>query len=526
MEANGVTVYMILIIILYALSLVGLATYGFHSLGLTVLYHRSSKHKLDDRRDDNLTQSSHHPISLEPASRDEASGESWPHVTVQLPVFNERYTVERLVDAVAQLDYPRDRFQIQVLDDSTDDTTEIARRVVAKHRARGLDVQLIHRTDRVGFKAGALDAGLETAAGELVAVFDADFVPEQDWLRRTVGEFRDPRLGCLQTRWGHLNRDYSALTRTQALGVDGHFVVEQTARARAGLFLNFNGTAGLWRRACIEDAGGWQADTLTEDLDLSYRAQLQGWRVGYLPDVVVPAELPAQLDAFKRQQFRWAKGSLQTARKLASDVWQVDEPLPVRLAGLIHLTSYAVHPLMLLALLLALPMGYWAGSLMRFFPWFALVAVGPPLMYSLARTSQTPRMRDRLRVIPLLTLLGFGISLNNTVAAVEALTGRGTPFRRTPKFDLHDRADSWADSVYALPQNPVVWGELALAGYALLTMFLLWPQHGWAIVPWMLVYAAGYLSVAGVSFAQSWQRRRALAAFSRPTDSSATQDTI
>lgn len=504
---------MTIVIGLYVICLIGLASYGVHTLWLTVLYLRSNSWASDG------SQSAQGPHD----------GESpeWPYVTVQLPVFNERHTVERLVKAVAQLDYPRDRLQVQVLDDSTDSTTAIARRVVVGYQEAGLDIQLLHRIDRVGFKAGALAAGLESATGELIAMFDADFVPQPDWLRRTVLRFRDdPHLGCLQTHWGHLNRDYSSLTRAQALGVDGHFVVEQTVRSRTGLFLNFNGTAGLWRRTCIDDAGGWQADTLTEDLDLSYRAQLRGWRVGYLPDVVVPAELPAQLDAFKRQQFRWAKGSLQTARKLALGVWRADAPWHVRLAGFIHLTSYAVHPLMLLTLLLALPIGFWAGPALRLFPWFALAGVGPPLMYSLAHTSYMPRLRDRLRMIPLLTLLGFGISLNNSVAAVEALTGRGTPFRRTPKFNLLDRQGSWADSAYALPRNPVVWGELALGAYALLTMVLLWPHHGWAIVPWVLIYAAGYFFVAGVSLAQSWQRRRAhtLAADHRPStaDSSAT----
>lgn len=490
---------MIVVVALYVLCLVGLAVYGLHTLWLALAYLRSTL-----------------PQSVDPPDPGDVA--SWPRVTVQLPVFNERYTVERLLEAVAGLDYPRDRLQIQVLDDSTDVTTAIARQLVARYQAQGLDIHLLHRTDRTGFKAGALAKGLESATGELVAVFDADFVPAADWLRHTVPAFSDAQLGCLQTRWGHLNRGYSVITRAQALGVDGHFVVEQTVRARRGLFLNFNGTAGLWQRACIDDAGGWQADTLTEDLDLSYRAQLCGWRVGYRPTVVVPAELPAQLDAFKRQQFRWAKGSLQTARKLASSMWQADLPWRVRLAGLLHLTSYAVHPLMLLVLLLALPIGHWSGALLRLFPWFTLAAIGPPLLYSLARTTHTLRLRDRLRVLPLLTLLGFGISLNNSVAAFEALTGRGSAFRRTPKFDLRDRRGRWADSVYALPRNPVVWGELGLAGYALFTMVVLWPEHGWAIVSWMMLYAAGYLFVAGLTLLQSWQRRRALVRLSRPAD--------
>ncbi|MFQ5342226.1 MAG: glycosyltransferase [Anaerolineae bacterium] len=492
---------MIVVVVLYVFCLVGLAAYGLHTLWLTLTYLRSTV-----------------PQPVIVPNFDDAA--SWPRVTVQLPVFNERYTVERLLKAVAGLDYPRERLQIQVLDDSTDVTTAIARQLVTDYQAQGLDIHLLHRTDRTGFKAGALAEGLATATGELIAVFDADFVPGADWLRRAVPAFSDPQLGCLQTRWGHLNRDYSVLTRAQALGIDGHFVVEQAARAGRGLFLNFNGTAGLWRRVCIDDASGWQADTLTEDLDLSYRAQLRGWRMDYRPRVEVPAELPAQLDAFKRQQFRWAKGSIQTALKLGPGLWRADISRRVRLAGLAHLTGYVVHPLMLLTLLLALPIGYWSGSLLRIFPWFTLAAAGPPLLYSVARTSDTPRLRDRLRVLPLLTLLGFGISLNNSVAVFEALTGRGSAFRRTPKFNLLDRHGSWAGSVYALPRNPIVWGELALAGYALLAIVLLWPAHGWVIVPWIAVYASGYLFVAGLSLAQSWQRRRTQARFPRPADPS------
>jgi len=278
----------------YVLCGVLLSLYGLNSLMLTGIY-------LLRRRD----------ISPEPLSPAE-----WPRVTVQLPIYNELHTAERLLTAVAGLDYPRDRLEIQALDDSTDATRELVTKVVERLRQQGVDIVHITRHDRAGFKAGALTMGLVQAKGELVAIFDADFLPPADFLKRLVPYFSDTAVGFIQTRWGHVNRDYSTLTQTEALGMDGHFVVEQTARNRAGLFINFNGTAGIWRRDCIDDAGGWTGDTLTEDLDLSYRAQLRGWRSTYLPGMVVPSELPPQIAAFKRQQARWAQGSIQTALKL------------------------------------------------------------------------------------------------------------------------------------------------------------------------------------------------------------------
>jgi len=281
---------MILVEVLYAISAILLSIYGLNNLVLTWLYLRHRKDTI-----------------FIPDPPDE-----WPFVTVQLPIYNEMHIVTRLVETTAALDYPRDRLEIQVLDDSDDGTHKIAAWAVDAARLRGVDIVHITRAERLGFKAGALSEGLSIARGEFVAVFDADFVAPPDFLKRVVPQFHDPSVGCVQARWGHLNRDYSALTQVQALGIDGHFIVEQTARSRAGLFLNFNGTAGVWRRAAIDDAGGWQGDTLTEDLDLSYRAQLKGWRFAYLPDVVVPAEIPAQISAFKRQQARWAQGSIQT----------------------------------------------------------------------------------------------------------------------------------------------------------------------------------------------------------------------
>jgi cellulose synthase/poly-beta-1,6-N-acetylglucosamine synthase-like glycosyltransferase len=482
--------------ILYALSIIGLTIYGFNSTWLVLLYLKAKRRQPADA----------HPSAEAPF---------WPCVTVQLPIFNERYTVERLLEAVTRLDYPRDRLQIQVLDDSTDLTTKLVRNLVTQYQARGLNIQLMHRVRRDGFKAGALAKGLERATGELIAIFDADFVPGADWLRRTVPEFRDSQLGCLQTRWGHLNHDQNLLTRLQALALDGHFVVEQTARADSGLFLNFNGAAGLWRRAAIEDAGDWRADTLTEDFDLSYRAQLRGWRAGYLPDVVVPAELPTQIDAFRQQQFRWAKGNAQTMRKLAPRIWRAQLPLRVRLAALIHLAGYVFQLFMLALLVLSLPVGLWAGGIQHYFVWAGLAAFGLPLLYGLSKTEYTPRLRDRLIIMPLLLLLGYGLSLSNSVAVLQGLVGYGGEFIRTPKFNLDNRR---AHTLDATLRHSVGWGELILSAYALGVIALLWPKEGWASVPWLLSYVAGYLFIVGLNIKQSRQLEHSRQRRSEPAD--------
>src|ERR1700683_2179867 len=301
----------------YFVVLFGLSLYGLHRYVIVYLFLKN-RHKPPQPR---------------------ATFDKLPPVTVQLPIFNEMYVVERLLKSVAALDYPRDLLQVQVLDDSTDEPTWIAARRVAELRAAGLDIELVHRTDRMGFKAGALEAGMRSCKGEFVLILDADFVPAPDMLRKTIHFFTDDKIGMIQTRWGHLNRTYSLLTRVQAMFLDGHLLLEQTARSRSGRFFNFNGTAGLWRRTCIEEAGGWQHDTLTEDLDLSYRAQLMGWRFVFLVDVVTPAELPIEMSAFKTQQHRWTKGSIQTCKKLLPRIWMSELPLWIKAEATIHLTS-------------------------------------------------------------------------------------------------------------------------------------------------------------------------------------------
>lgn len=428
-----------------------------------------------------------------------------PIVTVQLPVFNELYVVERLIDAVARLEYPRHRLHIQVLDDSTDETTALAEARAAHWQARGVDIRVIHRAVRKDYKAGALREGLKTARGELVAIFDADFVPRPDFLRRTVPHFRGrPRLGFLQTRWAHLNGDYSPLTRAQTLALDGHFVVEQTARQRAGLFMNFNGTAGLWRRACIADAGGWQGDTLSEDLDLSYRAQLRGWECLYLPDVTAPAEVPPQVNAFKQQQFRWAKGSVQCLRKLWRPLLTAQQPWFKRMQGLIHISSYLAHPLMVLLLLLTLPTLLSARQVHLPLTLLTPVSLGPPLLYASAQAALYRDWPRRIAYLPLLALLGTGIALNNTWAIVEALLGRQTAFRRTPKFHVAARGEGWAGNPYALGLEPQIVGEVLLGLYALATVAVAMVKGHFFAVPFLLLYAGGF----GYMAALGWRHSR------------------
>jgi cellulose synthase/poly-beta-1,6-N-acetylglucosamine synthase-like glycosyltransferase len=339
-----------------------LSFYGLHRFRMVYLYyrHRSNRPCMTAR-----------PVGADWPRR----WRGWPHVTIQLPIYNEKYVVERLIDAVAAMDYPRERLEIQVLDDSTDETGEIARAAVARHAAAGLSIHYLHRKERTGYKAGALAAGLKQARGEFLAIFDADFLPPADFLRRTVPHFADRNVGMVQTRWTYVNRHYSLLTEVQAVLLDGHFVLEHGARSGAGLFFNFNGTAGVWRRAAIEEAGGWEHDTLTEDTDLSYRAQLAGWKFVYLPDVECPSELPVDMNAFKTQQARWAKGLLQTAGKILPRVLRARLPWQVKLEAFYHLTAGISYPLMLLLSALLLP-----AMIVRFYQgWWQVLWIDLPL---------------------------------------------------------------------------------------------------------------------------------------------------
>jgi len=419
--------------------------------------------------------------------------EAWPVVTVQLPVYNELYVVKRLIDAVVRLDYPRDRLQIQVLDDSTDETTRLAGARVAHHRERGVDIELVHRQDRRGFKAGALSQGLETARGEFIAIFDADFVPPVDFLRRTIPHLvADDQLGFVQTRWGYLNADYSALARAQTIALDGHFVVEHLARNRNGLLMNFNGTAGVWRLAAIESGGGWQSDTLIEDVDLSFRAQLAGWQALYLPDVECPAELPPQVAAFKRQQARWATGAAQCLVKLAAPLLQSSLAWPARLEGLLHLSVWISHPMSLLLLLLTLPMLLGQIPLAFNLTIFWLVALGPIFAYAVSQRYLYADWKRRMLHMPVLAMLGIGLALSNTLAITRGLLTRDRAFRRTPKFHIEGRSDRWMGNRYVLPFEWITLIELAIAVYALATVGVALALGNYFAVPFLLIYVGGY----------------------------------
>ncbi|HET8576851.1 MAG TPA: glycosyltransferase [Methylomirabilota bacterium] len=443
--------------------------------------------------------------------------EPLPTVTVQLPLYNERYVAARLLEAVGRLDYPADRLQIQVLDDSSDDTPAVVAAVSERLRARGLEVAHLRRGVRTGFKAGALAEGLVQARGELIAIFDADFVPPPDFLRATIRHF-GPGVAVVQARWEHLNRSFSALTVAQSFGIDGHFGVEQTARARSGLLLNFNGTAGVWRKAAILDAGGWAHDTLTEDLDLSYRAQLRGWRIVYRPEIVCPAELPVVISGFKSQQRRWAKGSIQTALKLLPAVWRSPLGAWRKYQATVHLTYYLIHPLMLLGALLALPWHTlggsgsdsaapaWVGAV------FMLATLGPATMLVYAQRALDPCWWRRIWQLPSIMVIGVGAALSTSLAVLGAFTGSGQEFVRTPKFGITGKSGSWRGNLYA---SGSPWGglaELALGLYCARATWLFVSDGQYTVAPFLALYALGFLAVGGLTL---WQSRGFAAARTR-----------
>lgn len=427
----------------------------------------------------------------------------WPTVVVQLPIYNERYVALRLLDSVTRFHYPHERLTIQVLDDSTDDTSDnIAQRVDCL-RAEGFHIQHIRRAARTGYKAGALADGLAQVNCEYSVIFDADFTPPPDFLCQTIPYLvANPRLGMVQTRWGHINPFDNALTWGQALALDGHFVVEQIARNRSGLLTNFNGSGGVWRTAAIQSAGGWQADTLTEDLDLSYRAQISGWEFLYLPDVVVPAELPPQIAAYKQQQARWSAGSTQALMQLVVPLWQGRLSLKQRIMGTMHLCQYLPHPLMIAVLLLTPPL--LLARQFQHVPLMSLLGVvglGPPLMYVISQYMLYPDWWRRLLAFPVLLALGTGIAWNNTRAIARAISGRSMEFRRTPKQGQRPH-----DNAYTLRSPSGLWVELGLALYAWWGVDLarrIYP----ALVPYLALYTFAFGLVALWTASDYWRQR-------------------
>lgn len=472
------------ILVLYTLCSLLLLLYGLNTYCIILLFWRKRNAHL------------HSDSACEAAARPrfELPAQQLPIVTTQIPLYNEINVAERVIRAVAAIDYPHSRHEIQVLDDSDDETCALVDRVAEELRAEGHWVEVFRRADRVGYKAGALEAGMAVCQGEYIAIFDSDFIPPADFLQRTLPHlWADANCALVQARWDHINQDDSWLTRAQAMGIDGHFVVEQVARNRNGLFMNFCGTAGVWRRAAIEDAGNWEHDTVTEDLDLSYRAQLKGWHFHYLPSLRVPAELPTTYSAFKSQQYRWAKGSIQTARKMLPRVWRAPIPFFKKLQATVHLTHYGLHLQMTLLALLVLPLmlAYRDGiELYRSLVFLGLLvpaALGPSIGYVVCQYCGHPQdWKTRVLRLPFLLVVGFGICLSNGKAVLEGLFGNDSTFIRTPK------AGDRSVKQYQVKRNWIPSFELALAAYSLLTIGILgWIQQ-YALIPFVVVYALGF----------------------------------
>jgi cellulose synthase/poly-beta-1,6-N-acetylglucosamine synthase-like glycosyltransferase len=474
-QVNG---FDLALLIPYFVVLILLATYGMHRYVLVYLYYKHRKNK----------------VTGPPGRFAEL-----PRVTVQLPIFNEQFVVDRLVDAVCRLDYPRDKLDIQLLDDSTDETVEVARAVVERYAAMGHDISYHHRTNREGFKAGALQAGMQSAKGEFIAIFDADFVPPEDFLMKCVHYLADPGIGMVQTRWTHINRHYSFLTEVEAILLDGHFILEHGARSRSGVFFNFNGTAGMWRRKAIEEAGGWQHDTLTEDTDLSYRAQLKGWRFIYLPDVECPAELPIEMTAFKTQQARWAKGLIQTSKKILPRLLASDVRWHVKFEAWYHLTANISYPLMIVLSTLLLP-----AMIIRFYQgWFQMLYIDLPLFlvstfsistfYLVSQKELFPKTWPRtLLFLPILMALGIGLTVTNSRAVLEALVGKQSPFARTPKYRVEGKAAKAQASRYRRRLGWVPWLELLIGAYFLAAVIYAMNNENYITVPFLLLFVFGF----------------------------------
>ena len=462
----------------YFIVLLVLASYGIHRYVMVYLYYRHRKNRIAG-----------------PASK----FAELPRVTVQLPIFNEQFVVDRLVEAVCRLNYPKEKLEIQVLDDSTDETVAVSAAAVERYAALGYDITLHHRTNRSGYKAGALQAGMNVCRGEFIAIFDADFVPPEDFLQRTVHYFSDPKIAMVQTRWSHINRHYSFLTEVESILLDGHFVLEHGARSRTGTFFNFNGTAGMWRRSAIEDAGGWQHDTLTEDTDLSYRAQLKGWKFIYLPELECPAEVPVEMTAFKTQQARWAKGLIQTSMKILPRVFRSNVPLKVKVEAWYHLTANISYPLMIALAVLLLP-----AMIIRFYQgWFQMLYIDLPLFlastcsissfYLVCQRELFPKTWARTyKYLPFLMALGIGLTITNAKAVIEALLGKQSAFARTPKYRVERKSDKPLAKKYRRRLGWVPWVELVVGAYFAATIVYAINNENYFTVPFLILFVLGY----------------------------------
>src|SRR5580698_6669113 len=438
--------------------------------------------------------------------------EKLPPITIQLPLYNERYVVERLIEEVLKVEYPKELLQIQVLDDSTDDTAPFAEALVERYRTIGYPIEYHHRSNRHGYKAGALQEGLETATGELVAVFDADFCPPADFLTRTVHYFADPKVGVVQTRWSYINRDYNFLTEVEAMLLDGHFILEHGARSTSGLFFNFNGTAGMLRKSMIADAGGWQHDTLTEDSDLSYRAQLKGWRFVYLPGLDCPSELPVEMHGFQVQQSRWAKGLTQVAKKLLPAILKADIPKRVKVEAFLHLTPNISYPLMIVVSALMLPvmivrfyMGVWEMALIDF-PLIVASFWSISAFYVIAQRELYPKSWKRsVLLLPMLMAVGAGLTIINTGAVLEALFGVETAFARTPKYAISDRPMNLEVKKYRRRSGWLPYAEIAFGTYFLAMIAFAIDTYNFFSIPFLALFVFGYYWAGFGTLAQEYQ---------------------
>lgn len=469
----------------YLITLSILFFYGMHGFFLVYLYN-----KFKD-------------VKYEPKGR----FEELPKVCIQLPTFNEALVVDRLIDAVCKINYPKEKMEIQVLDDSTDETQDVLKKIVEEKKKLGFNITYYHRDNRQGFKAGALKEGLEKTDAEFVAIFDADFIPNPEFLNRTIHYFTDPKVGMVQTRWEHLNAEYSLLTRAQALALDGHFVMEQQVRNKSGFFINFNGTAGIWRKSCIYDAGNWQPDTLTEDLDLSYRAQLRGWKFIFINDFTSPSELPIEINALKNQQFRWTKGAIETAKKILPLVWKSSIPLKLKLYSTFHLTMNIVFPLIVLAGLLNVPLVYVknTGNYDEYFAFmsiFTLAFISSFLMYMYSQKDVYPDWKRRIYLFPVFMAGSMGFALNNTRAVIEGLFNKKSEFVRTPKFRIETSNDNPhpKKKKYAVTKiSPMILLELLFALWALFGIGLAAFYSEIAAIPFLSMYFLGYGVIAVMS---------------------------
>lgn len=467
-----------LFLIAYFSILTILSIYGCHRYYLVFLYYKNKKKKA-------------HPLD---------TFKTLPKITVQLPIFNEMYVIERLLNAVSRIHYPKHLLHIQILDDSTDETQKIIQPLIQELKQEGFLLDYIHRKNRHGYKAGALDLGLKATDSEFIYIFDADFVPDPEMINKTIHFFTDPKIGMVQVRWDHINRDYSLLTQIQSILLDGHFMIEHTARNRSGKFFNFNGTAGVWRKEAIVSSGGWHHDTLTEDLDLSYRSQLQGWKFIYLPDVTSPAELPVEMNSFKSQQYRWVKGSIETGKKLLLKIWKSPVPLKVKIEATFHLTNNLSYLLMIVLFILLLPAmfirfnGGWEHLAMIDAPLFSASFFSISAFYlSSQKEIDRKSWMKKIKFLPLLSSVGVGLSISNAKAVLEALFNKKSSFQRTPKYGMSNLKDNWKVKKYRGQKTKLAWIEFGFGVYFTFLALLALETRRYLMVPFFILFQFGFL---------------------------------